>query len=265
MKDYYSILGVNPGANKSEIRKAYRKSAKELHPDLNSTEVKAGNDFILLKEAYEVLINPETRRQYDFSRTVAEEEKGFDYRGFLKEYGEDNFGMAAKLICYDLLHDRDQEAVELYDRLTESGIFDFRAYTDREEFMDYSFLLAEEYLRQNCPVKAFRILYAIALLEEDKAYFKHFYPEVLDRLHAICRLKMNEDDDDLVKLRFLHDISILEYPARDKARILKKISEIYSYKRDAESAKKYLYKAFRANPESREIKEAIEEFEKLST
>ncbi len=63
-KDYYSILGVPRGATEAEIKKAYRRKAKQLHPDVNKSS-EAGAKFSELNEANEVLSDPEKRRRYD--------------------------------------------------------------------------------------------------------------------------------------------------------------------------------------------------------
>lgn len=64
MKDYYETLGVKPGANKDEIKRAYRKIALKYHPDKNSSD-EAASVFIKATEAYEVLINQLSRNEYD--------------------------------------------------------------------------------------------------------------------------------------------------------------------------------------------------------
>jgi len=65
MSDYYDILGVNKKASLSEIKKAYRKLARKYHPDLNPGDAVAEKKFKEINEAYEVLKDPEKRKQYD--------------------------------------------------------------------------------------------------------------------------------------------------------------------------------------------------------
>lgn len=64
-RDYYEVLGVSKDATEADIKKAYRKVAKECHPDLNPDDKEAEQRFKESSEAYEVLSNPEKRAQYD--------------------------------------------------------------------------------------------------------------------------------------------------------------------------------------------------------
>lgn len=64
-KDYYATLGVPKTASDADIKKAFRKLARENHPDLNAGNKAAEARFKEINEANEVLSNPETRRKYD--------------------------------------------------------------------------------------------------------------------------------------------------------------------------------------------------------
>lgn len=64
-KDYYKILGVDRKASDDDIRKAYRKLAKQHHPDYNPNNKQAEDRFKEINEAYEVLSDPKKRSHYD--------------------------------------------------------------------------------------------------------------------------------------------------------------------------------------------------------
>ncbi|MGV3525155.1 MAG: DnaJ C-terminal domain-containing protein [Candidatus Sericytochromatia bacterium] len=64
-KDYYALLGVDRKADPQEIKKAFRRLARKYHPDVNKDKPNAQQKFKEVAEAYEVLGDPERRRQYD--------------------------------------------------------------------------------------------------------------------------------------------------------------------------------------------------------
>lgn len=103
-KDYYRILGVSDEAEQSEIAKAYRKLARELHPDANPDNPDAETRFKEVSEAYSVLSNAEKRTEYDKVRQLVGSGAfagGFPGGGFPP--GGGGFGGAQSFDLSDLL------------------------------------------------------------------------------------------------------------------------------------------------------------------
>nr|CAB3238761.1 dnaJ homolog subfamily B member 6-like [Phallusia mammillata] len=63
--DHYALLGVERNATSKQLRDAFVKKSKELHPDLSSKNADSQSEFIAVKEAYSILSKPNTRRLYD--------------------------------------------------------------------------------------------------------------------------------------------------------------------------------------------------------
>lgn len=64
-RDYYEVLGIQKGASDDEIKKAFKKKAREFHPDLNQDDPTCEDKFKEVNEAYEVLSNPDKKQKYD--------------------------------------------------------------------------------------------------------------------------------------------------------------------------------------------------------
>lgn len=81
-RDYYEVLGVSKNAEEKELKRAYRKLAKQYHPDTNQNDKKAEEKFREATEAYEVLSDPEKRKQYDQFGHAAFSQGGMGGGGF---------------------------------------------------------------------------------------------------------------------------------------------------------------------------------------
>ena len=98
-KDYYEVLGINRSADEKEIKHAYRKLAKQYHPDTNQGNTQAAEKFKEVNEAYDVLGDEKKRKLYDQYGFAAFQE-GFDPEaakrassgGFRSGFGRGGFG-----------------------------------------------------------------------------------------------------------------------------------------------------------------------------
>jgi molecular chaperone DnaJ len=85
-KDFYKELGVSSDASAEEIKRAYRKLARDLHPDANPNDLAAEERFKAVSEAHNVLSDPAKRKEYDETRRL------FAEGGFGRRFSTGNFG-----------------------------------------------------------------------------------------------------------------------------------------------------------------------------
>jgi len=99
MKDLYKVLGVARKASADDIKKAYRKLAKQLHPDLNPGNTKVEQQFKEVSQAYSILRDAEKRKRYDRGEIDASGQDTAGRGGFYRQYAES--GKGAKYSSFD--------------------------------------------------------------------------------------------------------------------------------------------------------------------
>ena len=98
-RDYYEVLGLSTTASADEIKSAYRRLARQHHPDVNQGDSAAEARFKEINEAYEVLSNQEKRQRYDqFGHAGVNGQPGFSDSGF------GGFGVGDIFDMYTQLH-----------------------------------------------------------------------------------------------------------------------------------------------------------------
>lgn len=225
MKDLYTILGVNPEASIKEIKSAFRRKAKAGHPDTGGSDEEG---MRLVLDAYRVLSDSRLRREYDRGRlrlVPNGEGSAFDYRLWLKERLDDP-EYIAKLVFYDLLHDLEDEALELYERIrdTESGRLE--RFFERPEAMDAEFCIAEEYAGRGRFVDAYRVIKRLIGMEQQSSGFGYFYDVVLARFRRLVLEDLPKVQEPEVLLDTLDDAIELRSSAENDAQFHRKRAEL---------------------------------------
>jgi curved DNA-binding protein len=118
-KDYYKILGVDKNATKDEIKRAYRKLARQYHPDINPNNKKATAQFADINEANDVLSDDEKRRKYDMLGADWERYQSTGQQGPQQGFDWSKYGTGEGTGSYEFHTD------DLNDMFGEGGFSDF--------------------------------------------------------------------------------------------------------------------------------------------
>lgn len=199
MERYYELLGVSPFSSISEIKHAFREKAKKAHPDLNNRGSQSAHfEMAELLEAYRFLLEKH-KNFVEIGAFKNKKVRNFNYRAWL--ISRSDYESRAKLIVFDLFHHNEKNAVDEYLRLRSRDMpFHFSRYFSRYDYMDYGFVLAEELFFEKQYYESFMLAKDIFLLEEEKPYFLHFFPEVV-KLSKNClnRLRFSYDYEKVIE------------------------------------------------------------------
>ncbi|MGI5174106.1 DnaJ domain-containing protein [Treponema sp. OMZ 840] len=254
MHNYYAVLGLSPDATTAEIKRAYRKKAKKLHPDISG---KDAEQFHILNTAYQIICDARRNFLFDKDSTLwdkelrkKKEKESFNYRAWLLKRSDDE--SRSKLIFWDLMHNREDDAVDLFKTLNrEKADFKLSNWFTREDFMDYGFILAEELVFRSEFYDAVLLLEQIILMEQRRPYFKHFFPEVT----ALARRILLFHTEGTVNIELALDLweRALEwgFSKKDEAAFLIKMAAAYEKIKDRATACVCLNEARRLHASSK--------------
>ena len=251
MQDCYKILGVSQNATAAEIKRAYRKKAKELHPDLSSG-AETSEQFLELVKAYEVLSDVKQRSIFDVSYAAYssrysssnKSESSFDYRTWLLKREDEE--SKCKLIFFDLMHNREDDAVALFKKLnSEKFEFSLSKWFTREDFMDFGFILCEELVIRQEYYDASILLEQIIRMEYSYGYFRLFFPEVLKLARFVFKKHIFDTLSDELAIDVFERALELDLGKSDDAFFLSKIAHCYLRLGDSETARVCLLEALK--------------------
>lgn len=260
VQDHYKTLGVSPEASQREIKSAFRKRAKQSHPDRTGSD--EGNIRLVL-EAYRILSSPELRKNYDRGRlriVRPGESEGFDYREWLLER-LDKPEYIAKLIFYDLLHKLEDEAISLYDRIKDIDDARLERFFERSEAMDALYCIAEELALRKRYGDAFKTMVKLIRMEQTKPGFGYFYEVVLLRFRTLVISELAGSLDAEKELAMLEEAIELDSSAANNAVFLRRYTQLLLKQGRIMEAEAALANAIRLSPRMAGLKKLSQELE----
>jgi len=257
--DYYKTLELNINSSSSDIKRSFRKKAKELHPDLkvDSHQKNSSEEMMLLIKAYKVLSDPEKRSDYDHKYQTQVKKSEFDYREFLKSEKE-NYSYQSRLIFYDLINSHPDEALDLYEDMLTQESYDMEKYLNRSDYLECIFLLAEEFEKRGEYIRAFEFLKKLYNHELATPYFKHFIEEITERMKNMVCFKMIPITPPDLTIKHLNELVGFNFSNKDNAFFYKKMAELSLKNGNKADAINYLKKGLKYNKNLAGIKKLRE-------
>ena len=248
MINFYEVLEISPDSNAEEVKRSFRRLAKKYHPDHNSDKTKwAEAKMRVLLKAYDTLMNPQERQEYDLRLRPYLKQSRDPYRDNLAKRTDDPAAQA-RLILYSLLNDNPKDAVEIYERMRgKDKNFEVWSFMDHKDYLDCEFLLGEEYERQGNWKNALRF-YENVYNEERNSPLRFFLEEVKDRIRDIYCKKVARRCKPLDAVKIYEKVMAMGVSKKTEAYLHKKIAESYFKANLEKKARVHLKKAFELEP-----------------
>lgn len=227
MINYYQILEIHESSNNEEIKNSFRKLVKKYHPDKNKTNGSHSEEKIkLLIKAYKTLTDTDQKTYYD--RIL----QGNNYENYYYNAGSNNsssLSLQTKAILNDLLNCLGAQAVKNYERLKqENEGFDLMTFLDLKDYLDCTFLLAEEYEKQRNYELAFKLYIDVYQEEDVNPSRRYLVEEIKDRIVRISCKKLTKQVQTKSAIAYLKRVLKFNLSKVEKAFIYKKIADCYT-------------------------------------
>jgi len=242
---YYDVLDIQRTASQPQIKQAFRRLAKEYHPDTHRADSKvAARKLKEVIAAYRVLSNERERARYDVlmqSSPMFEEEARRSEARTMKD--------CAEQILNDLLAGHGRRALGSYDQLVARGGFELDDHLDAKDYLDCIFLLAEQCERANRFRDAARLYEELYEREKEPPRQRYFFEEVKARIKKLYSRKLPRDArTPKEEISCYERILQFDLDKSEKAFILKKIAEVYVRVGDGRKAKEIFSQALHLKP-----------------
>lgn len=262
MHNYYDILNVSRTAGTDEIRRSFRRKAKECHPDHNGHRTEWAQVMTrLLVEAYHVLRDTERRLEYDMllSRDPDAARKRFWEKWERARRNDDSVAGKMRLMLHYLLTERAPEAVELYRQMRgRNGAKDLNGHLGDKDYLDCLFLLAEEFERtdeMHCAMEQYAEMYRTLRTRPVRAYL---HMEVRSRLYGLLTRHLPRKAGRKKAAGYYRDALKMQLSKAERAYVHKKLAECHVACGDRERAVECLKKAFELKPRLKGTKKIAE-------
>jgi curved DNA-binding protein CbpA len=251
--NYYETLKLKRDATSVEIKSAFRRLAKQFHPDKNPCdERQAEKQFRGICKAYETLIDEKKRSVYDcnLQQYEGQNKSRNAYKENLRKRAKTNHtSELCQLILEELMNNNLRTAVRIYEQLNTRIInFEFALYMDYGDSRDCEFLLAEAYQTLGGYRQSAKLYEQVIENEKQHPHFRNFIKEVKARLKKVYYYGLAKPAIAEESIIYLQKILELGLSKRDTAWVYKKLAESYFEAENLQMARENLEKAFKIYP-----------------